>query len=75
MTLREFLRNETRPKELCVVRDSGYIMATCWIDYEDLFTIHPKFADMEVKRDEWGYLDIVNENNSLMQIRCHYIDI
>ena len=75
MTLRDFLRTKTNARELCVIRDAGWIVATCWIDYEDLFHIPPKLADRVVKKDEWGYIPIVNENNAAMKIPCHYIDV
>lgn len=75
MKLREFLLKKTNVKELCVIRDSGYIVASCWIDYEDLFYIPHKLADKLVKNDEWGYLSIVNENNAEIKIPCHYVDV
>lgn len=75
MKLREFLLKKTNVKELCVIRDSGYIVASCWIDYEDLFHIPHKLADKVVKNDEWGYLSIVNENNVEIKIPCHYVDV
>lgn len=75
MKLIEFLRNKTNVKELCVIRDSGWIVASCWIDYEDLFYIPSKLVDKVVKKDEWGYLSIVNENNAEIKIPCHYVDV
>ena len=75
MTLYEFLRTKTNVKELCVIRESGWIVATCWIDYEDLFAIPNRLADNIVKKDEWGYLPIVNENNAEIKIPCHYVDV
>lgn len=75
MTLREFLRTKTNALELCAICEGGWITATCWIDYEDLFHIPPKLADKIVKGDKWDYLTIVNENNASIKIPCHYIDI
>lgn len=75
MTLREFLRKKTEVKELCVIRDCGYIIASCWIDYEDLFHIPPRLADKEITNDEWGCLTIVNKNNAELTIPCHYVDV
>lgn len=75
MTLRDFLRTKTNAMELCVIRDGGWIVASCWIDYEDLFAIPNRLADNIVKKDEWGYLSIVNENNACIQIPCHYVDV
>ena len=77
MTLYEFLRTKTNVKELCVIRDGGWIYATFWIDHEDLFCryIHKNLIDRKVKEDSWDYLSIVNENNACIKIPCHYIDI
>ena len=75
MKLIDFLLNKTNVKELCVIRDSGWIVASCWIDYEDLFYIPSRLVDKMVKKDEWGYLPIVNENNAEIKIPCHYVDV
>lgn len=75
MRLIDFLRNKTNVKELCVIRDSGWIVASCWIDYEDLFYIPSRLVDKVVEKDEWGYLPIVNENNAEIKIPCHYVDV
>ena len=77
MKLLHFLRKQTQTLELCVIRDSGWIVATFFIDYEDLFCRHlnPKLGDMEVKGDKWDYLPIVNKNGAEIKIPCHYIDI
>lgn len=74
-TLRDFLHKKTNARELCVIRDSGWIVASCWIDYEDLFAFPQRLADSLVKKDEWGYLSIVNENNAEIKIPCHYVDV
>ena len=71
----KFLLKKTNVKELCVIRDSGWIVATCWIDYEDLFAIPNRLVDNIVKKDEWGYLSVVNENNAEIKIPCHYVDV
>ena len=77
MKLREFLRKKTQALELCVVCDSGWIVATYFIDHEDLFCRHldPKLGEQEVKSDKWDYLPIVNENGDKIQIWCHYINV
>lgn len=75
ITLRTFLREKTKARELCVIRECGWIVAACWIDYEDLFHIPPTMSDMIVKKDEWGYLDVVNENNACIKIPCHFVDV
>ena len=73
--LGKFLLKKTNVNELCVIRESGWIVASCWIDHEDLFQIPPKLSSKIVKGDEWGYLTIVNENNASIKIPCHYIDV
>lgn len=75
MKLGEFLLKKTNAKELCVIRDSGWIVASCWIDYEDLFYVPHKLVNNVVKNDEWGCLSIVNENNAEIKIPCHYVDV
>lgn len=75
MRLIDFLRDKTNVKELCVIRDSGWIVASCWIDYEDLFYVPSRLVDKVVRKDEWGYLPIVNENNAEIKIPCHYVDV
>ena len=75
MKLKDFLWKKTNATELCVIREDGWIVAACWIDYEDLFAIPPTLKDKEVKNDEWDYLPIVNKNNAGIKIPCHYIDV
>ena len=52
MTLYEFLRHKTHANELCVIRDCGDIVASCWTDYEDLFIIPDKLKNHIVKKDK-----------------------
>ena len=77
MKLNEFLRTKTNACELCVISDSGYIIATAWIDYEDLFCgyISNRLSGKEVKKHWWGDIAIVNENNAKIRVPCHYIDV
>lgn len=77
MTLREFLRTRTNAKELCVIREDGWIVATFWIDYEDLFCgyLNNKLGDKKVKLESWDYISIVNKNNAEIKIPCHYIEV
>lgn len=75
MELRDFLHKKTNAKELCIIREDGWIAASCWIDYEDLFVIPQNLSQKAVKKDEWGYIGIVNENNSEIKIPCHCIDV
>lgn len=73
MKLREYLRTKTNVYELCVIRENGWIVASCWIDHEDLFHVPERLADKEVKKEEWDYLTIVNENNAKLKVPCHYV--
>lgn len=75
MTVREFLLKNTDVTELCVIRDSGYIVMTAWIDCEDLFAINDNIGKKMVKSDIWGTIPIRNHNGNTIDIDCHYIDI
>lgn len=75
MTLRYFLLHKTLPLELCAICEGGWVVATVWIDHEDLFHIPPNLADREVKGDKWDYIPVVNRHNACIKIPCHYIDI
>lgn len=75
MSLREFLLTKTNALELCAITDGGWIVATCWIDHEDLFHVPPKLADKPVKKEYWDYLTIVNENNASIKVPCHFVDV
>ena len=75
MRLYDFLRYNTNVKELCVIRNGGWIVATCWIDSEDLFLINQNLINKEVQADSWRTLTVVNEHNDEVRIPCHCIDI
>ena len=75
MNLRCFLRTQTSAQELCAIYDSGYLVAMCFIDYEDLFHIPPKLSDKPVLKDGWDYLDIVDKNGDRHKIPCHKISV
>lgn len=75
MTVREFLLKNTKVKELCVIRDSGYIVMTAWIDYEDLFAINNDIGKKIVRSDTWGIIPILNHNGNTVNVDCHYIDV
>lgn len=75
MTLREFLRTQTRALELCVIRDGGWIVATAWIDLEDLFRIDEKIGKKEVISHNWGLLMTVDRKGDTKYVECHFIDI
>ena len=76
MTLKEFLRNKTQMHELCAIRDHGYIVATVWIDSEDLWRIPQDYANCKVVRDTWGTLPVVRQTNNVVDYApCHCIDV
>lgn len=75
MTVREFLLKRTDAQELCVIRDSGYIVMTAWIDYEDLFAINNDIGKKNVRSDTWGTIPIRNHNGNTINVDCHFIDI
>lgn len=75
VTLREFLLHHTQCHELCVIRFSGWIIFTAWIDDEDLFKVPTEYLDHIVVDDAWGTLVAVKEDGVKQYINCHYIDI
>ena len=75
MKLGDFLRHETNAHELCAICEDGYEVATCWIDYEDLFLVPARLVNKEVQRNYWDMLPIVTEDNNQMYVPCHYIDV
>lgn len=50
MILRDFLHKKTNAKELCIIREDGWIIVSCWIDYEDLFVIPQNLSQKAVKK-------------------------
>lgn len=75
MTLNNFLLKHTQVGELCVIRDAGYIIATVFIDAEDLFRIHDSIIKREVLSNEWGHLLTTTKCGNSFKVPCHYIDI
>lgn len=74
MTVYEFCRNKTQAHQLCVIRDSGWIVETVWIDYEDLFRMSKESQKAEVKKTEFGELPVETEHGDTVHIPCLYID-
>lgn len=74
MKLVEFLRYKTKATELCVICDP-WRSAIFWIDHEDLFLgyIHPALRNKYVVKDEWGRLETIDHNKSVVYIDAHYI--
>lgn len=75
MTVKEFCMRHTKVGELVVIRDCGYIVHEVWIDIEDIFVLSKKYAEKEVKKDEWGYLQITTEHGDKIMVPCHYLDV
>ena len=74
VTVREFCKHKTDANELCVICDSvGWICATVWIDYEDMFCIPGNLGDKVVIRNEWNTLPIVDSYGSTHRIPAHYL--
>ena len=66
MKLYEYLRTQTSALELCTITEGGWIVATAWIDHEDLFSHHlPRsLADKEVVSTGFKTLTIRDEEHS-----------
>lgn len=77
MTLSEFLLKKTQVLELCVIRDGGWIVASFYIDHEDLFArfLDNTLSRMVVNGDEWGVINTTYKDGKVIQIPCHYIDV
>lgn len=77
VTLREFLLYHTQCYELCVVRLDGWIVATFWIDDEDLFAkyISQELANKVVQSDCWKDFPSVDYAGSKRFFPAHFIDI
>lgn len=77
MRLDYFLSKHVGAHELCVIREDGFIVATFWIDYEDLFLRHMDryLGYHEIKHHEWGEIPIAKENGQTINVPCNYIDI
>ena len=75
MTVKEFCLQHTKANELVGICDSGYLVHTVYIDHEDLFTIANKYINLQVKKDYWKDINIVNQQGNKVSIPCHMIDI
>lgn len=82
LTLREFLLHHTRVYELCVIRDQGWIIATVWVDDEDLFigNLKEKLLNKTVIDDHWTDSFPISKNPEYfneghMCVPAHYIDV
>jgi hypothetical protein len=75
ITCKEFLLHKTDALQLCVIRDSGWIVETVWIDYEDIFRVSEKTRNQIVKGSEYGELTIRDKDGAKIKVPCLYIDI
>ena len=70
LTVSQFCRLKTNATELCIIRDSGYIVAAVYIDHEDIFRIEKRLAEAIVKNDYYGTINLWGMEN----VPCHYIE-
>lgn len=75
ITVWEFCFKKTDIHELIVIREDGWIRHTVWIDSEDIFVIHPDYANRRVKSDSWGTLVTRDKDGNRVEVSCHYLDI
>lgn len=77
MKLIEFLLKKTQSGELVVIRDTGYIVTTTWIDIEDLFarSLTHELSNKVVRSDEWGELKVTTQHGDKVSYPCHYVDV
>ena len=75
LSVGEFCRTKTEVFQLCVIRDCGWIVETCWIDYEDIFRLSKETSEKKVKDYEFGTLPIRNHNGKKLEVPCLYIDV
>jgi hypothetical protein len=68
-----FLRHKTSANELCAICESGWVVATVWIDYEDLFIVPKRLRDRKVIKHQWEDLPIVDSLGNKLNIPCHFI--
>ena len=78
-TLRTFLLHNTQPMELCAICEGGWVVATAWIDHEDLFMIPTELMGREIDYTKWEDLTIRGKEKpdgqygDTMKIPCRYI--
>ena len=75
-TLKEFLLTETDANELCIIRQTGYIIGTVYIDHEDISTLSlPKpFLNKNVLESDFDWFRTCSDD-----VHCktwvRYIDV
>ena len=76
MNLKDFLLQKTKIGDLCAISDRGYLVATAYIDDEDLFIKYMNYDLLanKVVSHHYDYLNVNDENGNINQIRCIFID-
>jgi hypothetical protein len=65
--------------ELCAICEGGWVVATVWIDHEDLFMIPTELMGREVDYTKWDELTVRGKEKpdgrygDTMRIPCRYI--
>ena len=75
MTVRKFCMTKTDPFQLVVIRKGGWIIATAYIDVEDLFRLPSDIAQAPVADHSYGFLDVADPYGQTHSTPCVYIDI
>lgn len=68
MTLYEYLREKTGTRELCVIKEGGWTVATAYIDCEDLFQVPDRLRDMDVLYVHFDVLTVRDDANSTNEL-------
>lgn len=75
MTVGDFCYNHTKVGELVIIRDQGYTVASVYIDYEDLYIMHPSIGKRKVMQSEWGKIEITDKDGNQVATPVHYVDV
>ena len=78
MIVEEYLLKKTEARTLVMIRDSGWVIASAWIDYEDLFahSLKPELLGKRVKNAEWGTMDLfAGKPNCIQTVKVLFIDV
>ena len=73
--LMRYLRTCTVTHTLCVIVDNSHIVATVWIDREDLYRIPMELYQAYATASEWGTLPVFDKTGHRTEIPCLYINI
>ena len=73
--LMDFLLHHTPTHDLCVIRESGWILQVAYIDPEDLFLIHPRLQHLPVRSHSRGTLRVNVGDGQFADAPCHYVDV